>query len=136
MVTKEGDQRKRYLFLFSDQLLIAKLRPPRTYSLKLRFRLRNCWLHPHSPDRITEGDNLSFVVGMPQERDLVFTCASTAEKQAWTEDIARQIANTKASGPSSDGHINVCIMATDKGGALNATSRLGDVLMSNCGVGV
>eukprot|EP00050_Salpingoeca_kvevrii_P014760 m.39827 g.39827 ORF g.39827 m.39827 type:complete len:900 (-) comp5966_c0_seq1:54-2753(-) len=105
-ILQGDDIRRRHLFLFNDQLLVAKPRSRGTFKLKIRFRFCHSW-YCSTSNRGLPDDDRTFIVGGPHQRDVVFIAASVQEKEAWLEALQREIHESKLNADYSVGHVNV-----------------------------
>ena len=95
--TKEGPVRlvaglvsqHRYLFLFSDLLLIAKPKRENSFKLKEKLSLAELWLSEvwpegagEPPEELTAQPGLGFLLGWPMA-NFVALFASRAERDSW-----------------------------------------------------
>eukprot|EP00047_Mylnosiga_fluctuans_P005278 m.239541 g.239541 ORF g.239541 m.239541 type:complete len:985 (-) comp13496_c0_seq1:374-3328(-) len=106
LVEEDHTTRRRYLFLFSDLLCVAKPRTRGTYSLKLRIPLRSAWMLPQA---VTPKGDDCFGIGTPLCK---FSAFATPDHVAWVDAIEKGIAGARASG-LMHGHINIMPMLTD-----------------------
>ncbi|XP_074626112.1 uncharacterized protein LOC141884261 isoform X3 [Acropora palmata] len=86
----------RYLVLFDDILLVAKLRSATSLKLKHRVRVSEIWLAgcvDHVCDSVRAQDN-SFVIGWPTT-NFVVSFNTAEEKEAWYTALAKQIKEKK-----------------------------------------
>lgn len=86
----------RYLVLFDDILLVAKLRSATSLKLKHRVRVSEIWLAgcvDHVCDSVRAQEN-SFVIGWPTT-NFVVSFNTAEEKEAWYTALAKQIKEKK-----------------------------------------
>ncbi|KAK3593139.1 hypothetical protein CHS0354_018271 [Potamilus streckersoni] len=82
----------RYMFLFSDLLLVAKQKSNTTFKLKQRIRVRELWISSCIDDvaEITRPPDRSFVLGWPTT-NVVATFRSVELKDTWLNKFKEQI---------------------------------------------
>ncbi|XP_053397024.1 uncharacterized protein LOC123551571 isoform X3 [Mercenaria mercenaria] len=87
----------RYLFLFSDLLLVAKQKSNTTFKLKHRIRVCELWIADCIDDvtEITRPTERSFVIGWPTT-NYVATFRSLELKETWLNKFREQVEEERA----------------------------------------
>lgn len=87
----------RYLFLFSDLLLVAKQKSNTTFKLKHRIRMCELWIADCIDDvtELTRLPDVSFVIGWPTT-NYVATFKSLELKETWLNKFKEQIEDERS----------------------------------------
>ncbi|XP_060599862.1 uncharacterized protein LOC132753416 isoform X2 [Ruditapes philippinarum] len=105
----------RYLFLFSDLLLVAKQKSNTTFKLKHRIRVCELWIADciDIVTEITRPTDRSFVIGWPTT-NFVATFKSLELKETWLNKFKEQIDEERAKLKPKCLQINVQSKESDK----------------------
>ncbi|XP_039262495.2 uncharacterized protein LOC120338538 isoform X1 [Styela clava] len=86
----------RYMFLFTDLLLIAKAKSGNNFKLKYRIRVCELWIASCIDDvtEVAKSPEKSFVIGWPTE-NFVATFSSPESKELWLNALLNKIREEK-----------------------------------------
>lgn len=107
-LTSGVQSQERHLFLFSDVMVIAKIRASGNYKLKEKVRVAEMWLSNcvEVVCEVAKSSEASFVMGWPTT-NVVATFSSTHNRDLWLAKLKQLIAEQQQSGSTASTSIRV-----------------------------